>query len=435
MYGLIHRHKKIAVIVIGIASIAFLLWMFSAADIREMTGGSKACIVNVGKNCVTLREFKIELLRSPFQENTPEVRRQLAENLAIRELLYQKAKEIGLYTSNKEIFEVIQNDPSFQEGGSFSSVRYKNILASLNIMPEEYEEYLRKILTVNKLIDLIGNGIYITEEEEDMQIKLRSLRIEGKAYRIDKSTVKIKYEPGEEEIKRFYEDNKDMFYEEPKTTVKVWITEDKEKAADIYIRVKAGEEPEGYRIFEENNMEKLPDKIKKRLEREDYKYDLRKIGNRFYIVKVIREEKGRLRSLEEVKNLIINKLKEEKALELLYKEAESIKERLKRGESVNLPSLNISNTPIDQLPFLVGADERDLINIINGKEKVYGPFKSGNSYFVLQVKSRKYKNLQEEEIERIRQDLFLIKRSALIDLLVKDLKEKTDIEFNMDILR
>ncbi len=435
MYGLIHKHKAIAVIIIGIASLAFLLWMFSAADIKEMAGGSKACIVNVGDECVTLREYRIELLRTPIPENTPEIRKQIAEILAIRELLFQKAKRIGLHTSDKEVLEIIQNDPSFQENGNFNPERYKNMLINLNIMPEEYEEYLRKILTVNKLIDLIGNGIYITEEEENMEIKLQSTRIDGKAYRIDKDTVSLDYKPTEEEIKEFYENNKEMFYEDARVVVKLWKTEDKNKASDIYLSVKAGKEPQWFEVLEGNEINKLPKRIRDRLDKKDYKFDLKKIGNTFYIVKVSREEKGKIKPLREVRERIIKEILQDKADKFMKEKAEETINNLKAGKFVNIPAITLKDTPLNQLRFFLNADDKTLAKIAKTEEKIFGPFKSGKAYFILEIDKRDLKKLSTEEIEKLKQNLFAIKRSTMVDLLIKSLRGKTDIEFNMEILR
>jgi len=275
MYGLIQRHKKIAVLIIAVASLSFLLWMFSAADIRDIAGGSKACVATVNGECVTLREFRIEALRSTVPLQGREDRINIAETLVVRELLYQKALSVGLYTSDKEIAEIIKEDPSFKENGSFSIRKYRDILASLNILPDEYEAYLRKVLTVNKLIDLLGNGVYITPEEEELYKKLNYTRINGKAYIVDRNQIRAEFSPSEEEIKRFYEENKDRFVEEEEKSVKLWKTKNKEEAVKIYEEVKSGREPEGFSVVK--NTEDLPDKIRERLKRKDYNFDLKRL--------------------------------------------------------------------------------------------------------------------------------------------------------------
>ncbi len=435
MYGLIQKHKKIAVFIIAIASLSFLLWMFSAADIRDIAGGSKACIATVNGECVTLREFRIEALRSPVPIQTREDRIRIAETLVVRELLYQKAKRIGLYTSDREIAEVIREDPAFKENGDFSVRKYKELLASLNILPEEYEAYLRKILTVNKLIDLIGNGVYITSEEKELYKRLNYTKIDGEAYIVDRSQVRAVFSPSEEEIRKFYEENKDMFVEEESRSIKLWETKDKEKAVSIYEEVKSGREPEGFSLIREGEIEKLPEKIRKRLERKDYTYDLRRIGDTYYIVKVIREEGKRIKPLEEVRERIIEELIAEREEELMNQRAKEIKNKLLKGIKVGTPSLKLKDTPVNQIRLIFGVDTVDLIRIFDSNTKVIGPFSTGNGYLILKLEGKQFREPSQTDLEKLEGELFTIKRSALLDFLIKSMQKKADIEFNMEFLR
>ncbi len=435
MYGFIQKHKKIAVLIIAIASLSFLFWMFSAADIRDIAGGSKACIATVNGECVTLREFRIEALRSPVPIQTREDRIRLAETLVVRELLYQKAKRIGLYTSDREVAEVIKEDPAFKENGNFSVRKYKELLASLNILPEEYEAYLRKILTVNKLIDLIGNGVYITSEEKELYKRLNYTKIDGEAYIIDRSQVRAVFSPSEEEIRKFYEENKEMFVEEESRSIKLWETKDKEKAVSIYEEVKMGREPEGFHLIREDEIEKLPEKIRKRLERKDYTYDLRKIGDTYYIVKVIREEGKRIKPLEEVREKIIEELIAEREEELMEQRAKEIKNKLLKGIKVGTPSLKLRDTPVNQIRLLFGVDTIDLIHIFDSSTGVIGPLKTLDGYLILKVNNKQFKEPPQTDLEKLEGELFVIKRSALLDFLIKSMQKKADIEFNMEFLR
>ncbi len=409
--------------------------MFSAADIRDIVGESKACVATVNGKCITLREFRIEALRSPVPIQTREDRVSIVETLIVRELLYQKAKKVGLYTSDKEIAEIIKEDPAFKENGDFSVRKYKELLASLNILPEEYETYIRKILTVNKLIDLIGNGVYITPEEKELYKRLNYTKIDGEAYIVDRNHIRAEFSPSEEEIRRFYEENKDLFMEEETLSIKLWKTKDKEDAVSIYEEVKSGKEPEGFSLIRGDEIEKLPEKIRERLERKDYTYDLRKIGDVYYIVKVIREEKKRIKPLEEVKQRIIEELIAEKEEELMKQRAEEIKNKLLKGVKVNASFLKLRDTPLNQIRFLFGVDTADLIRIFDSNTKVIGPLRTENGYLILKLKSKQFKEPSQSDLEKLEGDLFTIKRSALLDLLIKSIQKKADIEFNMEFIR
>jgi len=54
---------------------------------------------------------------------------------------------------------------------------------------------------------------------------------------------------------------------------------------------------------------------------------------------------------------------------------------------------------------------------------------------VIKINHKQFKEPSPSEVERLKGELFTIKRSAVVDLLVKSLRKKADIEFNMEFLR
>ncbi len=215
----------------------------------------------------------------------------------------------------------------------------------------------------------------------------------------------------------------------------MWKTKDKEKAVSIYEEVKSGREPEGFSLIREDEIEKLPEKIRKRLERKDYTYDLRRVGDTYYIVKVIKEEGKRIKPLEEVRERIIEELIAEKEEELMKQRAKEIKNKLLKGIKVGAHSLKLRDTPVNQIRLLFGVDTVDLIRIFDANTKVIGPLRTKKGYLILKLRSKQFKEPSPSDLEKLEGDLFTIKRSALLDLLIKSSQKKADIEFNMEFLR
>ena len=143
MYSLVYKNKKFVAGVIGLVSLAFLLWLLWVGGVGDIVNIGQNCVAKVDGSCITLRDYRRELLRYgdlvQNKDMEPLVREQVLESLIVQELLYAKAKKLGFLASNQEVIDLIKSDPSFQENGIFSTSKYKESLARLGLEPTEYE--------------------------------------------------------------------------------------------------------------------------------------------------------------------------------------------------------------------------------------------------------------------------------------------------------
>lgn len=272
MYSLLHRYKSITVAIIAVATGGFFLWLFFAGGLSDITSPSKRCVVEVNSGCVTIKDYRRELLRFSNLLQNPQmeklVKDQVLSNLIAQELLYQKAKDLSLVASNEEVVEVIKSDPTFHEGGLFSASKYKEILSRNGMTPEEYEDYLRKAISIQKLLRLLTNGVYITEEEFKINLLADSTLLSGSLYLITPSDVKDRYTPTDQELLEYYQKNKELFKRQEGRVVRVWKEKDKEKALSIYKDLKAGKEVQGFQEFRlPEDIQKLGEAINKEAQR------------------------------------------------------------------------------------------------------------------------------------------------------------------------
>ncbi|HID65665.1 MAG TPA: formiminotransferase, partial [Aquificaceae bacterium] len=224
MFGFIQKHKRLGIFLIALASFSFLFWMFSVSDVKQMFAGS-SCVATVKNECITIREYRFELLKyANLLENAnfrPVVKRLVLNSLITREVLYQKAKELGWFVSDEEIIESIKNNKLFKEEGKFSLKKYKEVLNRFNLTPEEYEEILRKSLMALKVMNFINYGVYVLPDEIEIQKVFRIAYFDGKLYLISSKDVKVDYEPTEQEIRKYYEENKENYKGQRTATVMI----------------------------------------------------------------------------------------------------------------------------------------------------------------------------------------------------------------------
>ena len=440
MYSILHKHKGITVAIISIATIGFFIWLFFTGGIADITS-SQRCVVEVNSGCITLKDYRREMLKFSEllknQQMEQMVKEQVLSNLIAQELLYQKAKSLNIVASDEELIEVIKSDPVFHEGGVFSASKYKELLSRIGMTPEEYEDYLRKAISIQKLIRFLTNGAYITEKELEINLIVDSTLLSGKLYLITPSDVKDKYSPTEKDLLDYYQKNIETFKRPEVRVLWIWKEKDKEKALALYKDLKAGREVKGfeeYRIPEDNP--KLGETIKveaQKLTLQD-RISTFKDGEN-YVVLYLREilPPG-YEDFERVKEKVREKLIEEKSQTLAKERAEEALKALREGKEPNLKSLNFSDTPAIQISAVIDVDQKDLIRMATSKEKVFGPYSLKQGYGILVIDTRNRKNIEEGEKKEILRDLLSLKSQAILSKYVENLEKNSKIKINRELI-
>ena len=439
MYSLVYKNKKFVAGVIGLVSLSFLVWLLWVGGVGDIANIGQNCVAKVDGSCITLRDYRRELLRygDLLQNKDMEqlLREQVLESLIVQELLYTKAKKLGFLASNQEVIDLIKSDPSFQENGIFSISKYKESLARLGLEPAEYEEYIRKILTIQKLLNLIGNAVYLTPKEEEVNLLSQSFEIGGRIYIINPEDVPVSV--SEKEILDFYTQNRENFKREPTKVVRLWIEKDKQKAEEIYRALRNGQEVPNFREFKLPQQKgEFPAELREELNRlsPTDPISLVKTGEGYAIVFLFKEEIGGYKSLEEAKAEIEKTLKEKKAQEQVKSLAEKVKEDLKQGKDVSYKFFEFSKTPALQLLSVMKLGEKDLFEILLSKERVFGPYPLLKGYGVLVVQERSKKEIDQRQRAEFIKDLLSLKKDATINYYIESLRKGAKVKINRELI-
>jgi peptidyl-prolyl cis-trans isomerase D len=439
MYSLVYKNKKFVAGVIGLVSLSFLVWLLWVGGVGDIANIGQNCVANVNGTCITLRDYRRELLRygdlTQNKDMERLLRQQVLESLIVQELLYAKAKKLGFLASNQEVIDLIKSDPSFQENGIFSTSKYKESLARLGLEPTEYEEYIRKILTIQKLLNLIGNGVYMTPKEEEINLLSQSFEIGGRLYIINPEDVSVSV--SEKEILDFYTQNRESFKREPTKVVRLWIEKDKQKAEEIYRALRNRQEVPNFKEFKlPQQEEEFPAELKGELNRLSPAdpISLVKTGEGYAIVFLFKEETAGYKSLEEVKAQIEKTLKEKKAQEQVKSLAEKVIEDLKQGKDVSYKFFEFSKTPALQLLSVMKLGEKDLFEILLSKERVFGPYPLLKGYGVLVVQERSKKEIDQKQRAEFIKDLLSLKKDATINYYIESLRKEARVKINRELI-
>ena len=83
-----------------------------------------------------------------WRRSSAEVNREAWEMAAILEI----ARRNGIEATDSEVAQAIRSDRSFQQNGQFSFAMYQALLRENGLSPERFEEYLKRRLTVMKVV-------------------------------------------------------------------------------------------------------------------------------------------------------------------------------------------------------------------------------------------------------------------------------------------
>ncbi|HUK39746.1 MAG TPA: SurA N-terminal domain-containing protein [Candidatus Acidoferrales bacterium] len=143
----------------------------------------------------------------------------LLEELIQKHLALQEARRLGLTVTDDELVNVIGQVPEFQVAGRFNKDRYLQLLRANKLTPERFEEDQRDQLTIQRLYSLILDSIQVTDAEVRDRYRLEQEKINLQFIRLPFSNFASAVKLTEEDIKKFYDRNKESLKEPLKVQV------------------------------------------------------------------------------------------------------------------------------------------------------------------------------------------------------------------------
>lgn len=175
MLDFVRKHATSWIIKVALLFIVvvFIFWGGYTYQARQ-----KSHIVRVGDAYITwkdytetydrlLEEYKRQMGAKFSEEALKELNlKQKALDLLIeRIVLLQKARELGISTSVREVREAIASMPPFQTNGVFDPQLYRMVLQQNRLTPEAFEYEMMQILTLKKLEEFVKRQIVVEGSE------------------------------------------------------------------------------------------------------------------------------------------------------------------------------------------------------------------------------------------------------------------------------
>lgn len=188
MFELIHKHKRLVQIVLGLMIIPFA---FFGLESYTRSMGGKDAVATVDGVGISQREFAEELrlqqerLRAAFGRgidaealDTPESRRALIDSLVSQRLVADAAVRAGLSVSDGTLRETIAAIPAFQADGAFSKSNYEALLRAQNMTPQMFEARMRYDMSLAQLSRAIAESALVSRTVTERLAALQAQRRE-----------------------------------------------------------------------------------------------------------------------------------------------------------------------------------------------------------------------------------------------------------------
>ena len=138
-------------------------------------------------------------------------KKDILEQLVKEELIYQSAVDAGYRIGDSYLYQYIRTFPAFQNDGKFDKELYKRVLRQNMWSPAEYEDVVRKELTIQQYRNAILGTAVVSKTEQDFLIKKREQQRDVSFLDIPVSAFLKSVTVSDDEARNYYEQNNSQF--------------------------------------------------------------------------------------------------------------------------------------------------------------------------------------------------------------------------------
>ena len=221
MFDTIHKHKRLAQIVLALVIVPFA---FFGVDQYFRRDGSTPAVASVGGVEITRFEFD-ELMRQqqdrmraamgrgfdPAIFDNPEVRFSLVEQLVAQKLLQKEARDKRFRVTDAELARVIGEIEAFRVDGKFSPERYRQLLGAQNMTPAMFEQRMRDELLLAPLQEPLATANIVASSSAGRFLALLEQQREASSAAIDAAQFAKDVSVDDAQVKAFYDQNQAAF--------------------------------------------------------------------------------------------------------------------------------------------------------------------------------------------------------------------------------
>ena len=207
-------------IIVGLIVVSFALFGLGS----YLSGASKVVVASVNgaeiNSTALTRAYQNyqERLRKMFGEQynpemfgTARVKREVLQGLITQEVMNQMLHEQGYMASSDQILDKIKSYEAFQEGGVFSTKRYKEVLSLQGMNGEAFENDLSRDIASQQIRGAISTSAFLTEKEKKSLAVLQNQKREIGYFDVSVKPYQTSLSVSDVDVKAYYEKNSQLY--------------------------------------------------------------------------------------------------------------------------------------------------------------------------------------------------------------------------------
>ena len=236
MLDRMRRHKNWLKWSLALVVLAFIALYIPATNNSANGAGMNDAIATVEGNNVTVGQFRrayarqMEAYRSAYGATMDErllrqlqIDQRIVSQLVEEEISIAEARRLGISATDEEVKVRILAIPSFQENGQFIGYdRYRQMLQMQNppVRESDFEEQVRRSITVEKLQAALTNWISIPDSEIDAEFRKRNEKVKLAVVNFPADKFREGVQASDDEVAAWFEKKKDTYRIPEKRKVK-----------------------------------------------------------------------------------------------------------------------------------------------------------------------------------------------------------------------
>ncbi|WP_448310118.1 peptidylprolyl isomerase [Pantoea sp. PGP6] len=140
-----------------------------------------------------------------------QIRQQALSQLIDQALLDSYIKDLHLSISDDQVKQAIFNQQAFQTNGKFDNAKYLGLIGNMGFSADQYAEALRKQLSNQQLINAVANTDFMLKGETSKLVELVSQQRVIRQATLDVNALAAKQTVTDDEINQYYQQHKTSF--------------------------------------------------------------------------------------------------------------------------------------------------------------------------------------------------------------------------------
>ncbi len=203
---------------------AFIGTIFYSWGMGGATNSSGGVVATVDGSNISKAEYErtfnnlVNFYREQFQSQFSEeliqkldLKKQALNVLIEKKILLHKAEKLNIQVSDAEVINQINSITAFKKNKTFNNEIYQNYLKFKRVTPLEFEETQREALLLEKIRNLIKFNVKVSPNELNEAFLIANEKVKLDYMVLPLNHFKSEEKVSPEEIKSFYEKNKERF--------------------------------------------------------------------------------------------------------------------------------------------------------------------------------------------------------------------------------